>query len=361
MDFSDRIHAHGTRVNDLKVHTCTEEATKTSLILPFLQALGYDAFDPRVVIPEYTADVGTKKGEKVDYAIQRNGEIIMLIEAKCVGDPMDASKASQLHRYFHNISSAKIGILTDGVRYHFFTDLDKPNVMDDKPFMIFDFSSIEPALVEELKKLCNECFDVEVALCAAQDLKYLRQIKRLIAEEMTRPSDDLVKLFARQVYSAPLRNTIVDEFRERVRVAFSHHINDVINARLQGAMQPNAYPVQESSAQAEEQAAPGKTREIVTTVEEMEGYCIVKAILCEVIDPARVVMRDTLSYCGILLDDKNTKPLCRLHFNAASVKYIETFDEEKKGTRHKIEHLNDIYQFADTLKATANGYDERKE
>lgn len=355
MDFADRIKALAGRIGELKSLTCTEEATKTALVLPFLQALGYDAFDPRVVIPEYTADIGTKKGEKVDYAIQRGGEIIMLIEAKCAGCELDAGKASQLHRYFHN-TTARIGILTDGIMYQFFTDLEKPNIMDERPFMVFDFTAIEPQLVGELKKLCFDCFDADVALSAAQDLKYLRQIKALIAQEVKSPSDEFVRFFAKSVYEGQLRNNVLEDFRDRVRLAFTHFVNDELNARLQGAIQNNEYPVKtpEEAAAAE---GPSREERIETTEEEREGFYIIKAIVREVVDPARVVMRDTISYCGVLLDDNNRKPICRLHLNSPTVKYLETIDADKKGTRHKIDSLNDIYQYADALKATAAGYD----
>ncbi|GFH63457.1 MAG: restriction endonuclease [Candidatus Desulfovibrio kirbyi] len=362
MDFTDTIHAHGARINELKTHAVTEEATKTSLILPFLQTLGYNPFDPRVVIPEFTADVGTKKGEKVDYAIQRNGEVIILIETKCAGDSLDSSKASQLHRYFHNILSAKIAILTDGVVYKFFTDLEKQNIMDEKPFMIFDFAAIDVPLIAELKKLCNDCFDAEVALCAAQDLKYLRQIKHIIASEMDNPSEELIKHFAHQVFSGYLRNTVIDEFRPRIQLAFTHHINDVINARLQGAMLPNAYPDRDDAPEVPASVVVDEEkRKPTTTQEEIEGYLTVKAILREILSPDRVIMHDKLSYCGILLDGNNRKPICHLYFNSAAVKYIKLFDADKKAQKHKIESLNDIYKYADVIKATAQRYDNGEE
>lgn len=360
MDFADRVRTHEKRVTELREHSRTEEATKTSLIMPFLHMLGYDAFDPRVVVPEFTADVGTKKGERVDYAIKRDGEVIILIEAKSVGDCLDSGRATQLHRYFHGLASAKIAVLTDGVVYKFFTDLEKPNIMDDRPFMVFDFMNIEEALIPELKKLCNDCFDVDQALSAAQDLKYLGQMKKIIAKETKDPSDELVKLFARQIYSRPITASVLDSFRGHVKMAFEHNINDIITARLQGAMQTNAYPSKGSEEKGDSapiEQVEGKEREIVTTAEEMEGFYIVRAILREVVDPERVVMRDTLSYCGVLLDDNNRKPICRMHFNSPTTKYLETFDAEKKGTRHKIENLNDIFKHADELKAVIKAYE----
>ena len=360
MDFSDRIMALANRVQELRPHATTEETTKAALINPFIQALGYDTSDPRVVIMEYTADIGTKKGEKIDYAIKRDGDIIFCIEAKCCTSQLDASKASQLHRYFHNISTARIGILTNGVRYEFYSDLDKPNVMDEKPFMIFDFDQVEESLIPELKKLANDVFNVDIALSAAQELKHMRQIRQLIAAEMRNPSDEMVRIFASQVTSGPLRACVIESFRPMVKAAFEKYINGVLLERIQGVADMSAIsaPV---APQTEENVVPleeGETKNdgIVTTQEEVEGYLIVKASLREIIDPARVTMRDRQTYCGILLDDNGRKPICRLHFNSATVKYLGTIDAEKNETKNRIESLNDIYKYAEQIKAAVEVY-----
>lgn len=357
MDFAEQIQELASRVQELKPHISTEEATKNTLIMPFLQTLGYDIFDPRIVVPEYTSDTGTKKNEKVDYAVKRDGEPVFLVECKTCGDCLDAGRANQLHRYFQNTPTARIGILTDGVVYKFFSDLDRPNMMDERPFMIFDFNAIEEALIPELKKLCNDRFEVEATLSAAQDLKYTRQIKSLVAEEFKTPSDALVRIFASQVFSGQLRANVIEDFRPKVKTAIQHHINDVINERLQGAMTPNAYTPTETApedntAEPEDSGKPG----VVTTEEEKEGFLIIKAILCQVIPPERVFMRDTKNYCGVLLDDNNRKPLCRMHFNRSN-KYIGTFDEEKNETRHQIESLDGIYALSDEIKKAVEFYE----
>lgn len=363
MDFYDGIKSHAKRVADLKEHTSTEEATKMALIVPFLRLLGYDPNDPRVVIPEYCADFGEKKACKVDYAIKRGNDIVIIVEAKKVGEVLDGAKESQLQQYFQSLLPVKIAILTDGVIYKFFTDLEHPNVMDKKPFMTFDFSTIEEGLIPELKKLCNECFDLDTALCAAQELKYLGQLRKIVASEMENPSEYMIKHFARQVYDGNLTGNVVEAFKGRVKVAFESHINDVLNARLQGAMQPSAYPsvvVEEVPEDGEPIVIYGNVQGngIETTQEEIEGFQIIRAIMSKVVDPSRVYMRDQQSYCGVLLDNKNNRPICRMHFNAASVKYLETFDAEKKGTRHKIEGVQDIYKFESELRATAGYYDK---
>lgn len=363
MDFSDGVRAHAKRVSELKEHAITEEATKMALIVPFLRLLGYDPNDPRVVIPEYCADFGEKKACKVDYAIKRDSDIVIIVEAKKVGDTLDGAKESQLQQYFQSLLPVKIAVLTDGVLYKFFTDLEHPNVMDKKPFMTFDFAIIEEALIPELKKLCNECFDLDTALCAAQELKYLGQLKKVVASEMETPSEDMVKHFARQVYDGKLTGGVVEAFRGRVKTAFENHINDVLNARLQGAMQSSAYPtavMEEVTTEGDPVVIYGNVQGngIETTPEEIEGFQIIRAIMSKVVDPSRVYMRDQQSYCGVLLDNKNTRPICRMHFNAASVKYLETFDAEKKGTKHKIESLSDIYMHEEALRTTVGYYDK---
>lgn len=361
MDFSDRIKAHAKRIADMRGHAATEEATKMALIVPFLNILGYDPYDPRVVIPEYCADFGGKKECKVDYAIKRGDNIVIIVEAKKVGDPLDGSREGQLQQYFQSLLPVKIAILTDGVKYKFFTDLEHPNVMDKKPFMTFDFDAIEEPLIPELKKLCNDCFDLGTALSAAQELKYLGQLKKIVASEMENPSEDLVKHFARQVYDGKLTVNVVEAFTGRVKMAFEHFINDTINNRLQIAMQPSSYSTSmadEDEAEKIDNDENSRDSRIVTTEEEIEGFQIIKAIMSKVVDPSRVYMRDQVSYCGVLLDDKNNRPICRMHFNAASVKYLETFDAEKNGTKHKIDGVQDIYKFEDVLRATSGYYDK---
>ena len=134
MDFIDHIRNLSQRAQKLRETLQTEEATKNALVLPFLTALGYDVFDPTEVVPEFTADIGSKKGEKVDYAIIKDNQPIILIECKKAGTNLDNEHASQLFRYFTAVLPARIGILTDGIIYRFFTDLEQPNVMDTKPF-----------------------------------------------------------------------------------------------------------------------------------------------------------------------------------------------------------------------------------
>ena len=121
MDFKDAIKLLAERINKHKELVQTEEATKHSFVMPFIQALGYDVFDPFEVVPEFVADLGIKKGEKVDYAILKDGVPLILTECKHWKAGLDPHN-SQLFRYFHT-TKAKFAILINGLETRFYNTL----------------------------------------------------------------------------------------------------------------------------------------------------------------------------------------------------------------------------------------------
>lgn len=333
MEFEEKLASLAAKIRQQKSAIQTEEATKNAFVMPFIQSvLGYDVFNPLEVVPEFTSDIGTKKGEKVDYAILKEGEIQILIESKKIGEPLNINHASQLFRYFH-VTNARISILTNGQVYKFFTDLDAPNKMDEKPFLELDLLDIDDHAIPELQKLTKSAFDVESIINAAGELKYVGQIKRALASQFSQPDEDFVRLFASRVYEGIITQKVRDQFTLLTRKAASQFLSDQINERLKSAITGSSQPVLVAQPQAEHSAPASQGEEeekdrVVTTAEEIEGYTIVKAIVRSVVDVKRIAARDTQSYFGILLDDNNRKPIARLHFNRAQ-KYIGTFDSEK--------------------------------
>lgn len=311
---------------------------------------------PNEVTPEFIADVGTKKGEKVDYAILLNSEVQILIECKKLGEPLNINHASQLFRYFH-VTTARISILTNGQVFQFYTDLDAPNKMDQKPFLELDLLDIDDYIIPELKKLTKAAFDLESVLSAAGELKYLSQIKKIVANQFITPDDDFVKLFASRVYEGTITQRVRDQFSSLTKRALSQFLNDQINERLKSAMSSNAIAAVVADTPEAKDIQETQDNSITTTLEEIEGYHVVRAIVREAVDAKRVVQRDTQSYMGILLDDNNRKPICRLHFNRAQ-KYLGIFDKNKTETRHPISSIDEIYNFAEALKSTVNTYDD---
>ncbi len=357
MEFTERRNALSTKIRQQIEVINTEEATKTAFVMPFIHnVLGYDVFDPSEVTPEFVCDIGTKKGEKIDYAIMKNNDVQILIECKKIGEPLHINHASQLFRYFH-VTNARISILTNGQIYRFYTDLDAPNKMDEKPFLEVDLLDIDENVIPELKKLTKSSFDLESIINAAGELKYVSQIKRILHTQLNNPEDDFVKFFASRVYDGMLTQKVRESFQNLTKKAASQYINDQVNERLKSAITgitPAVVEAPTETQQSEDDEQKDES-EIITTLEELEGFHIVKAITRAVLEAPRITHRDTKSYCGILVDDNNRKPLCRLHFNRTQ-KYIGLFDLEKNETRHPISTVDDIYSFADILKATAALY-----
>lgn len=360
MDFIDQLRAIGDRVEKLRESVQTEEATKNAFVMPFINALGYNVFDPTEVVPEFTADVGIKKGEKVDYAIMKDGKPIIIIECKWVGANLAEAHASQLYRYFGTVE-ARISVLTNGVHYWFYSDLDEPNKMDAKPFLKLDLTDLTEHHASELKKMRKSSFDIEEMLSAANDLRYRTEIKAILAEQIKEPEEDFVKYFIAKVYPGRATVSVKAQFADLVGRAFKEFLNERLTGRLQAALSsevdiaPKA-PEEEPEEAVDPEEAEKKKRGIETTEEEHQGFLIVKAILAGTVDLSRVHHRDTKSYFGVLLDDNNRKPLCRLHFNTAQ-NYIGLFDAEKNETRHALNGLDDIYTHAEAIRAMVAVYD----
>ena len=354
MDLIDRLSQISSKITKQKDSIATEEATKTAFIMPFISALGYDVFDPEEVIPEFTADIGIKKGEKVDYAIAVNGKISMLIECKMVNAKLDAQHESQLHRYFHT-TTARIGVLTDGIVYKFYTDLDEPNKMDNKPFLEFSVQQIDDVIVSELKKFTKATFNIDELLSSASELKYTKAIKNIINEQLVSPSDEFLKFVLNNVYTSRVTAQVKEQFTPIITKAFQQLINDKLNDRLKSALSIAEPPAVTPTVEPTPVQQPTDENKIVTTQEELEGFYIVKSILKGHVDLSRVIYRDTLSYFGILLDDNNRKPIARLYFNGGK-KYLSVFGSDKKEEKISVSIVDDIFEHKDKIIASVKNY-----
>lgn len=338
----------------------TEEATKNALVMPFVQALGYNVFDPTVVVPEYTSDHGIKKGEKVDYAIMSDGAVQILVECKVFGTNLDNVGASQLYRYF-SVTDAKIAILTNGHEYRFFTDLDEQNKMDKKPFFVFGLHDIQQAHVKELEKFKSECFVIDDILSSATDLKYRALVVKEITKEMEAPSDDFVKFLAKRTYPGNYTQQVKEWFSRIVDEAVRATVREMVNKRLSSALEANSVATADSAPSGLDEGTENDKKDasgIVTTQEEVDAFNIIRAIVREVTSVNRVSMRDNKSYCAILLDDNNRKTICRLYLNSKNTWRIGIFID-KVEQKHQISCLEDMFGFSDAIKGVVSYYDSQ--
>ena len=338
MEFSEKIEQLKERVLNLKDNVQTEEATKNALVMPFLNTLGYDVFNPLEVVPEFVVDSRLKKDEKVDYAIMKDGKPIILLECKKVeNDKLDIKKhAGQLFKYF-TASKAKFIILTNGIVYKFFSDIEETNILDKDPYFTFNLLEYKENQLETLSEFCKENFDLEKAYSNAGDLKYIKQFEEVIENEYRTPSDDFVRYLISKsgVCDGRITDKVIEKHKSTTVEAFNLFMSKVMKTSLDFSL----------TAKQEEKSS---KNEVVTTLEELEGYAIVKSILNDIIDISRVTYRDNASYFNVLLDDNIRKTVCRLYFNR-SQKYI-AFLVGTKENKQPINSVNDIFGFAEQIK-----------
>lgn len=356
MSFDEKIAALIQRLPKSINHLETEEATKNALVMPFIASLGYDIFNPQEVVPEFTADIGTKKGEKVDYAVLKDGEVILLFECKKARADLRHAEMSQLFRYFH-VTKARIGILTNGTQYYFYSDLEAANKMDERPFLELDLEDPRSNALQEVKRLAKDDFDLEEILSTASELKYTSAIKRILAEQYDSPDEEFCKYFFVKAHGGRFAGNAKDNFIPLVKIAFNQFVSEKVSDRLRSALETEGTQIAPETTAISTEEVPAVS-DIVTTEEELEAFRIIRAIASKVVNPERIVHRDAKTYMSILLDDNNRKPVCRLWFNTRQ-KYFGTFDAGKNEIKNPIENLSDIYQYGEQVISVIQMYESQ--
>lgn len=366
MDFKDTIVQLAERIAKQKEAIITEEATKTAFVMPLISSLGYDVFNPFEVVPELDCDLIKKKGEKIDYAIMKDEEPILLIECKHCKQDLNLHD-TQLKKYFV-ASKARFGVLTNGIEYRFYTDLDNQNIMDEKPFLVVNLLEVQDGDIEQLKKFHKSYYNESDILSTANELKYTTEIKNLFVKEFATPSPDFVRYFTKQAYtSGQITQKVIDQFSPIVKRSIHSVINDIISERLNNAIKADgnsdkmnavaeiAIQVPELDTLPEGVIFLDKEAGVTTTQEEIDAFNIVKSILRKDIDVSRIQYRDFKTYFSIYVDSQS-KWICRIYFN--SRKFI-SFPTVKEGFRNneekvEIETLDHIFDYADELTSALN-------
>lgn len=350
MDFADKIIQFSKRAEKIKGELGTEEATKNALIMPFFQVLGYDVFNPFEFVPEFTADVCSKKGEKVDYAILIDEKPTILIEAKSVNDNLTNHDA-QLYRYF-TATEAKFAILTNGIVYKFFTDLEEKNKMDSNPFFEIDILKLDDNKIAELKKITRSEFDLDTILNTASELKYSGLIKSYLNKELQSPSDEFVRFIINGLYQGVKTQNVVDEFRPIVKKSFSQFVTDFMNEKFKTLLDDDT-----QQKESEIEIVEVEKQKIVTTTEELVSFDIIKGLLKDKVSSLEdITYKDTESYFGILYKGNTRKWICRLNLNKPSNLKIILPDENKKEQKFTLSNIAEIIDYKDLLLEVLDRY-----
>ena len=332
--------------------------------MPVIAALGYDVFNPFEVVPEMDCDLVKRKGEKIDYAIMKDENPILLIECKHCKQNLNLHD-TQLQRYFV-ASKARFGVLTNGIEYRFYTDLEKVNIMDEKPFLVVNMLDLSDNDIEQLKKFHKSYYNEQDILSTAQELQITIQVKEMLNRNFQMPDDEFTRYFVRNLNDGKYTAKLVDQYRPIVKKSIASVINDIISDRLNVAMknenkEEKQIPQevengnQQSDEINEEKLPDGvvfqdREKGIVTTQEEIDAYNIVRSILRQYVDVSRIQYNDYKTYFSVNIDGSTWWWICRIYIGKRSKKICLPKDNYKTNEWIDIKTIDDIFNYADGLK-----------
>lgn len=342
--FYEQLQRLAEQVRRRQPHIRGEESTKQSLVVPFLSVLGYDVHDPTEFVPEYIADFAKRRpggpSEKVDYAIHRDGVPVLFIECKSV-DSDPSHHNAQLARYFNATPSVPIAIVTNGVRYMFFTDLEERNILSERPFFLFDILKFSENDADVLETFSRARYDAQTIRDQVEEIIYTNKIIAHIGEILRNPSESFTRFVLSEldlVSGKKLTAKLIEKFVPTVRRAVQASLLDMatrsIREHVVDADTSNAGPTGTETAgvpgpkaafantgpivtEATPVPVPKATSApIITTPEELEAFEIVKGICADSPMSARgpVVHRDTANWFTISAISPR-KWFARLFFN----------------------------------------------
>lgn len=363
MDFKDQLMQLSDKIAKQKDSIATEEATKTSFIMPMIAALGYDVFNPFEVVPEMDCDL-TRRGDKIDYAIMKDNTPILLIECKHCKQNLDLH-STQLAKYYA-ASNARFGVLTNGIEYRFYADLEKQNIMDEKPFLAINMLDLSDTDIEQLKKFHKSYYNEHDILSTAQELQITIQVKELLNRNFQSPGDEFVRYFVKCINDWKSSAKQIEQYRPIVKKSISAVINDIIANRLNVAIkngnnsgkQPEDENVcsNEQTAHPEDEKLPDgivfqdNEKGVVTTQEEIDAYNIVRSILRQYVDVKRIQYNDYKSYFTVNIDGSTWWWVCRLYLGKRKKQFCIPKDNYASNEWTEIESVDDLFKYADKLK-----------
>lgn len=319
-------------------HLDTEESTKTALIMPFLMELGYNVFNPQEVIPEFTADIAKRNGEKVDFAIKINEKVSIIIEAKKVTENL-SNHSKQLARYYVN-TEAKIAILTNGLEYWFYTDLDKVNIMDAEPFFKINLTSITEAEIIQLQDFTKDKFDETRLYGHAEKSRKQKRIATTIVNQFRNPDDEFVKIIMKDIQENTDNEEIVNNYKELIVKSY----DDIMNKEMLTRMFPNQQLDIDLDIINKEKCK----REVLTTENELAIYHYIQTLfkMNDYIDIDKLSWRDNASYFNIVYDNKITKWIIRV-YDKKDLKIV--IHNENEDITIVLNHPIDILDYEDNI------------
>jgi hypothetical protein len=281
--FLDSVRALSNQLSERRAYVRTEEAVKQALILPFFSILGYDVHNPAEFIPEFRA--GWSKGsEKVDYGIQLSGKLAMLVEAKGLDETLTNYDA-QLAKYFNSTPEVKFAIITNGIYYKFFTDLQEKNILDKSPFFEFDFENFNDHNILVLENFRKDVFSAEKLVSYAEDLVYLSKLKDIFKRELRDPSEAFIRfaLDSARIVDGRITQAKLSRFEPLIKQSISSAILEIVGQSFQPQINTQVAQSDQIALTTPFGFAQQETSEDVANEDELNAFNLTEKILYNVL------------------------------------------------------------------------------
>ncbi|AFU18958.1 type I restriction endonuclease [Actinobacillus suis] len=313
--FKEKVLSHIQHVIKVGSHCSTEETTKQALILPLLDILGFNPYDPTKVRAEYGADFpGVKNGERVDYALFCHDVPVMFIEAKSYNENL-SNHVPQLARYFNATPEVTVAAVTNGREWRFFTDLKDKNIMDESPFLRINFENVDDSKINQLSQFCHDRFQPEALRTLAEESVYLSAFTKTISESLKEVDSEFVRYVAgRSNVGRQLNQRFIDAITPIVKQAVEKAVSAMVVSGLSRQAQNEVEDTEAQEPQIDEKApiVDSENNKIITTYTERQLFDYVVLILGESVE---LVAKDTESYFSILFQGKSNRWILRYFDN----------------------------------------------
>jgi predicted type IV restriction endonuclease len=304
------------------IELSTNEAqTRKFLIEPFFEILNYVSTD---LIPEFNADFGDRVSQKIDYAIVLNKKDTIIIEAKKQSSKLTDKEAGQLNGYFSNTKNSRIAVLTNGIEYRFYSDILNPNIIDSKPFFVFNWNEFSENDVETLLSFDKRFISIKEITKTAQELVFIEDFEKAFFKEIAAPSKDFFKIIHRNM-------------------SFKTKFNDETLGKMLGLMNSSLLKSIYDKKVIDESKS--NSLGVVTTESEIQAYHTIRTLLIQnkKIPNDRITYKDFKSFFNISIDDSTKKVICKLIFTDSKMKITIENNE------YTLSHIDDILKYKNEL------------
>ena len=227
MSFQQNLSLLQQQIHRFKSQVPNKEAAKLAFVLPFIECLGFNIRDPYEVKPGYSLNIDCTDSQRIDYCMIVNDAPAFLLACENPSLPLDIMK-SPLYPCFSRIA-CKFAILTNGIEYHFYSDLEVDGILDSRPFFSVDLEGLSASQVEGLSRFQKDVFNPKEILVAVTNLKFRRDLKEALYQELVNPSEEFIFHILKSIKIGRVTQKLIEAYRPDVKECIRETLEELVD------------------------------------------------------------------------------------------------------------------------------------